>query len=187
MEDFERQSVASAELEHGEHLVWYGQPSGAVMAKSTWPVFIFAVPWTLFSLFWTGMALFITDGIESGVFGWLFPLFGLPFIGIGFWMLAAPFRAAQKAKRTIYAITNKRAVIITTGAVKKVQSFYPKDIKDIRRTEKTDGSGNLHFAAESLQPSRGGAYNQQSGFLGIPEVNMVELYLRDFLKPDQTK
>ncbi len=187
MEDFERQSIASAELQHGEHLVWWGQPSGAVMAKSTWPVFLFAIPWTLFSLFWTGMAFFITEGNESVFFGWIFPLFGLPFVGIGFWMMASPFRVAKKAGRIVYAITNKRAMIITSGDTKKVQSFFQKDIKDIRRTEKKDGSGNLQFASETLQPSRGGAFNQQSGFLGIPDVNTVEMYLRDFLKPDQTK
>ncbi len=184
MEEFERQSAASAELQHGEHLVWLGQPSGTALTKTKWPVFIFGIPWTAFSLFWVGMAFFMTR--ETGeMIGMIFPLFGLPFIGIGIWMLASPFRAAKKAKRTVYAITNLRAIIITLGTSKNVQSYYQKDIADIRRTEKPDGSGNLYFASGSGPSSDNNPSPGRQGFLGIPEVRVVEMFMRDFLRKEQ--
>jgi hypothetical protein len=43
----------------------------------------------------------------------LFPLFGVPFVLIGLGMLAAPYWMRRKAQNTVYALTDKRALILS--------------------------------------------------------------------------
>ena len=62
-----------------------------------------------------------------GAFGVLFPLFGLPFVMVGVGMLSSPFWLRRRAKRTCYALTDRRAILWEAGwfGSVEVRSYGP--------------------------------------------------------------
>ena len=114
--------------------------------------------------------------------GWmsLFALFGVPFVLVGLGMLTSPYWLYKKAKQTVYALTNRRAMIITGGSTKKVQSFTGNDIGIIERTERSNGIGDVVFATVVGKKS-----DQPVGFMGISEARRVERLLLDTFKKDK--
>lgn len=75
--DLQAEKLLCRELESGEKLLWKGQPSPSRYAQATLPIFIFAIPWTIFAFFWVGMATWGVMNIkESPGLMKLFPLSG---------------------------------------------------------------------------------------------------------------
>lgn len=178
-----------AQLERGERLLWTGHPFPNRILLAAFPIYFFAIPWTAFSLFWEVMALspwLALRGQEEvttiqTALGIVFPLFGLPFIAIGFSMLGKPFLMAAKAKRTIYGLTDRRAIIVTFDEkkTKEIESYgYEKIGSEIERKERTDGSGSLYFAFKRTVDSDGDPKTERKGFEEIPSVREVENKLR---------
>jgi hypothetical protein len=178
--DFESQQTAQAQLEMGERLLWYGKPDPKRGLWATIPLVLFAIPWTGFAVFWMAAAsgLFFEDSEP----GWisLFALFGVPFVLVGLGMLTSPYWLYKKAKQTVYALTNRRAMIITGGSTKKVQSFTGNDMGVIERTERSNGIGDVIFATIAGKKS-----DQPVGFMGISEARRVERLLLDTFKKDK--
>ncbi len=161
------QSLLSAELDSGEHIVWRAQPLAHRRRRSSLPILLFALPWTAFSIFWVVMAS------AAGVFA----LFGVPFVLVGLGMLSSPFLAARNARNSVYAITNRRVLIIAEsiglqGASLKVSSVLPTTIE---RVQHSDGSGNLIF-------ERTPGYEKnpavEVGFFDIDDVAAAEKQIR---------
>jgi len=168
--------AVESERESGERLLWVGLPDPKRAVKAEWGMFAFGIPWTIFALFWELMAIGIT--LKSG-FGILFLLFGLPFIGIGFAMLSAPFRAQQNIKRMIYAITDRRIMIIERkGATYKVHSYVPRYATDLARTEHADGSGDLAFSLNFRRDTPQGMSGPPA-LWGVADVRVVERIIRE--------
>ncbi|MBI5844289.1 MAG: hypothetical protein HZB23_06440 [Deltaproteobacteria bacterium] len=141
----EMYDLVRRELEPGEKIEWYEQPVPRYFSPGTLGKFLFAIPWTAFTFFWTaGAAGFKMPDFSQGIPS-LFPLFGLPFILIGLGMLSAPLRSHRRAFKTIYAITDKRAMIITDGRTRTVQSLLPESFTRLIRKEKRDGTGHILY------------------------------------------
>ena len=177
-----------AELDAGERIVWLGQPVAALMARQAWPVVLFGVPWTAFAIFWTlGAAGMIgrhgtSGGSATGWFAYVFPLWGLPFIAIGFAMLTAPYWAARTARQTIYALTDRRAIVWQAKGWGKfeVHNFQPERLTSMTRKQRGDGSGDLIF--EQFQERNGsGTTTIRRGFMAVPDVQEVEDLIRETL------
>jgi hypothetical protein len=96
--DCDLERAAQAELDDGEKMLWMGQPNPARSAVMTLPIFIFAVPWTVFSVFWITMAWRGTMARAAGGSGTFFPLFGTPFLLIGLAMLSSPLWGYRSAR-----------------------------------------------------------------------------------------
>ena len=171
------------ELQRGERVIWQGKAIGRLTATS-FSIWLFAIPWTAFALFWTGMAglftLFSGNG-SGGAFDWIFPLFGLPFILVGIGMLATPFLGPRKAARTMFAITDQRVMRIYAGRQLSVQSLPLAEIGAMERTEMRDGSGSLKI--ELSQGSRGSSASGTSFTLGVVEqVGIAEARIRELMQ-----
>jgi hypothetical protein len=183
---YEAESVARQEVGPNETVLWAGKPDPKRMALRSWPLTCFAIPWTAFAIFWVVAASGMIFGGSSpsnapGIFA-LFPLFGLPFVLIGFGMLLAPLWANLRAKKTVYAATERRLLIITEGRTRNVQSFDASDIKDVERRERPDGSGDIVFARRTSYSRDSDGHGRQStteiGFFGVPNVRDVERWVR---------
>jgi len=185
--DYERKSSEASggwlremlerELESGERVEWTGNPKARFFTPSSVGAFLFAIPWTGFAVFWTfGAAGFKLPDFSKGVD--FFPLFGLPFIFVGLAMLSTPLWSYKRAKRTLYAITNKRAITLQGGRSITVKSYMPDDLFDIYRKERRDGSGDIFFNSWSGASERMNEANSLSGFLGVSGVRNVEQRLR---------
>ncbi|MDX9689057.1 MAG: hypothetical protein EOM37_06645 [Proteobacteria bacterium] len=194
---FDPVMVVKEELERGEKLIWADQPVAGRLFAMALPIFVFAIPWTAFSLFWEAMALGIwlhkpeqaADDMQK-VLGIVFPLFGLPFVLIGFGMLSAPFVLLARARKTVYAITDRRILIVTTGnkGRHKVESRALKDIRpELSRKENKDGAGSL-FLGSAFDMEQPFAPNMKlRGFEQVRHVREVEAKLRRAIEDDQRR
>ncbi len=182
-----------SELRDGERLVWTGQPRPSRFAKGALPIVLFGIPWTALAIVWMAAAsglLFGGGNGGMGAFNLIFPLFGLPFVLIGFGMLSAPYWMRRKARRTCYALTDRRAILWEAGwrGSVTVRSYSPADLTRIRRVEYPNGDGDLIFdefvTVGTNSKGHRTTHTQQHGFVGIPNVRTVEDLLRSTLLPD---
>jgi hypothetical protein len=178
---FELAAKVEGELAEGERLQWAAQPAPMRSVARSIPIVAFGVAWTAFAVFWTcaaSGALF-----DHGAQGGLFWLFGIPFIVIGLGMLSAPLWALRKAKRTVYAVTDRRAFILDSAMGTRIRSFGPEGLGDLERIERADGSGDIVIVREYYHSHEGGRSAHKIGFFGIADVRGVEQMLRALASP----
>lgn len=137
------------ELRRGEQVRWQGMQLARISLMS-FGLYIFAVPWTAFALFWTAMAAggIATMEIEGdwGWLAWAFPLFGLPFIAVGLGMLSVPFLPLWERGKVLYAVTSERVLKLRLGRRLDVKSLPARRIGQVERREGPDGAGSLKLA-----------------------------------------
>lgn len=162
-------SQVEAELQSGERITWVDQPIPGRMARTMVPLVLFGIPWTAFAIFWVA-------GAAKAGGGGFFPLFGVPFILIGLGLLSSPYWTRRAARRSIYALTDRRAIVIQGswwGSI-TVRSFESAQLTDLQRKQNPDGSGDLIFSQEVRRDSDGDRRVTNIGFMGIRDVKAVE-------------
>lgn len=134
------------ELVSGEKIMWTGQPHPKIFSRGD----ILFIP---ASLLWGGIA---------SLFGSLFFLTFSPiFIVIGaFFVFAALYFVfgrfiykIWKQKRTYYAVTDKRILIITRGWKKNVQTVFIDTVPAVNKSIGSSGRGSLRFGNTSFWAS----------------------------------
>lgn len=177
-------------LDDDETVVWAGQPVRRRALLGTLPQFGFAVFWTAFSAFWTLTAWFITSKMDGGGLTSVFPFFGLPFLLVGLFLLAAPLRTLRRVARTSYVVTTHRAIVARpSGDGLALSSVHPEALGTLDLTVRRDGSGTIRFgtAEPSLPAFRSptigdvGSASVASGpraFENVPDAEQVFDLLR---------
>ncbi len=164
----------------GEPVLWVGQPSARQSFFISTLIWLFAVPWTAFSLGWEVLAL---QGWLSGkpspstthsIMGLVFPLFGVPFVLFGLGMMLAPFWAWARARRTVYVISGRRLACLTIGRSFGVKSYDRASIVRTERSERPDGSGSLKIVTGVSIDNDGDRKEQIEHLYGIADVRKVE-------------
>ncbi len=176
------------ELEPRERVLWTGRPQpGQLFRQSLSKGF--------FVLFFTGfMVLWICAVVQGGHNNWDQGKTVRPFarhnvliaMGAGLWMLPPglymllwPVREWWKGRGTIYALTDRRALIIRPGffARREVLSFPRASLTPLRCDARADGSGNLVF--ENRKSWVGTP--RPEGFLAVEHVRELEGQLHTML------
>jgi hypothetical protein len=166
------------ELESGERILWMEQPIPRYFTAMSTGAFFFAIPWTAFAVFWMcGASGFKLPDFSKGGFSF-FPLFGLPFLLIGFGMLSSPLWSYRKAFKTVYVITDRRAITFDAGWTTTIRSYPPDKLQNIHRKEKRDGTGDVVLGQRVWSGSEGGQQSQDLGFLNVRDPKTVEQMLR---------
>lgn len=93
-------------LQNDEEILWAGRP-GKVSAPQTPFLVLFAIFWIGFAVFWTVSATAM--GAPFGLIGIFFIAFGVFFFG------TALFGQKKLLQTTVYAVTDRRAIIVTQG------------------------------------------------------------------------
>ena len=172
------------ELLEGEDLLWVGQPNpvsaaiGPTILRDLSPLLIMG---GFFFVFFTIMAREIPwDEFPSQFM--LLPL-GVVML-TSLWPILSRFLSAT---RSVYAITDRRALIIDGNNVK---SYGPDDIEFIERKMRGQDSGDILFANEisthyNSSNHRSRVTTRPIGFLGVENVREVEaVMLRTFRDMD---
>jgi len=192
------------ELEPREVIKWIDQPIPRFFTAVSIVSFLFGIPWTAFTLFWIWTAAgfgsplvtgfspeFVTGSSPQLVAGFspqlvagfspqlIFPLFGLPFLLIGFCMLLSPVWVWRTAFQTVYLITDKRAISIEGGLMTTVRSYLPEQLKDVYYQESNDGVGNVVITIGFWKDSDGDKRKEEIGFMGIRNPKDVERMLKE--------
>ncbi len=168
------------ELQPGELIRWVEQPIPRFFTAASIGSILFGIPWTSFAIFWMwGASGFKLPDLREGLQPQhLFALFGLPFVLVGFGMLSAPLGVWQAARKTVYLVTDKRAISIQGGWSTTIRSYLPDQLKDIYRKERADGTGDVIISTRRWKDSDGDTRNEEIGFLGVRNPREVENILK---------
>jgi hypothetical protein len=181
------EDVIRRELQPGEVMLWNGRGTHFRMGVTAIPAVLFGTFFAGFAIFWIAMATVMggKQGGAIGIFQIIFPLFGVPFLLVGLGVMASPFWAKRRAKNTLYALTNRRAIILEAawfGSSRTVHSYEPSGLGAMTRVEHQDRSGDLVFERKITGTQKNGRpITKKVGFIGVPNVREVETAVRDAL------
>jgi hypothetical protein len=182
---------AKTELLPGEDLLWVGRPKPRhmVMGRST-AGNKSAIMAVLVGLQVLGMGAFMfmsraeTSTSGSSSTSMILPILIFTFIlGIA---MALPLWRMNQGKNTVYAITDRRVLLISSNSV---QSFGEQDIQFVRRKMHRDGTGNITFRTDAASGIYGGGISARTrnidvGFFGISDPHEVEALMLDTFRPE---
>jgi hypothetical protein len=125
----------------GERLLWEGSP---VRHRLFRPADGLLVP---FSIVWCGLVVVAVASVLPPEI-LFFPPWGVPFALIGLYLIVGRFIVrAVASRRTRYAITDRRVLIVVEWFGDRLKSYYLSALPPPVITERQDGSGNLAFGA----------------------------------------
>jgi len=169
-------SAIERELSSSERLLWSGQPRAGVCLRAT---DAFLIP---FSLFWCGFAIFWEIGAvvpahkNGGPAAAVFPLFGVPFVLIGLYLVFGRFILdARLRQRTFYGVTSERVIIVSGLRSRSTKSLNLRTLSDISLTQRADGSGTITFGPTHPMSQRfpGGSW-PGAGMYATPAFDMID-------------
>lgn len=188
--------VVQPELTSGESVVWAGQPrAGALFHKEDLFLVPFSLLWGGFTLFWEAMASGLGGVAKGGGAPIFFQLWGIPFVLIGQYFIWGRFLyASWLKKRTYYAVTNRRVIVVQTGGQRKIASSYLDSLPSLIKEGGSNGTGVLRFApTQPMWSGRQGwgAWNAMNvgeipTFVDIEDVDNVYRLISDLREKSRT-
>jgi len=170
--DPEAATKAQKEMMSGERVYWAAMPNPSVIFHSDdWAMVPFSLLWGGFAIFWEAGALgYWGNGQRSGTPSLFMVLWGIPFIVIGQYIIWGRFLYdAWLKKRTYYAVTNRRVLVLQEAWKRKLNWMYLEAIPTIEREGTM--TGTLWFGEKyPLIAGRGQKKRSMSRFAvgGIP-------------------
>jgi hypothetical protein len=142
-------STIQSELTPGERIHWVGKPDPSIIFSASDVLAIpFSLMWGGFAIFWEYMAVTATPKAHNapGAFIYIFPLWGIPFVCIGLYMIFGRFfYKVWIKKRTTYAVTDQRILVIMEGFRRQVQAQFLNQVPAINKSIGSNGEGSLIF------------------------------------------
>jgi hypothetical protein len=171
------------ELATSERRLWAGTPDPGAFARAY-------IALTIFGRVFAGLAavLMITPFLITfphSMSAFIFVLSGIPLLLIGASLASTPLWMRRKAARTVYALTDRRAIVIEGSVFRGTQtvaSYTPERLTNLSRTEHQNGTGDLVFEqVRAGYRKNGSEVYRPRGFLGIHNVREVEQLLQSTL------
>ncbi|WP_340118342.1 hypothetical protein [Pelagibius sp. 7325] len=166
--------TARAALQPGEALLWADRPDPRVLARARLPhtirgvlglVVIGGFLWLSFIPDWPG-----------GLRGLLFAIFIGAALLYALWLAAAPLFAQRAAANTVYAVTDRRVLVLEDWPRQRRRAFGPGDLDDTLVTPVAPGPmGIVVFVNRKLpwwQRGLGNNYRIEA-FFGIADAPQV--------------
>lgn len=160
-------------LHDGEMVLWSGKSSlTSSFCPTQIPILLFSLFWLAFAVFWT-----VTATISGGLFG----LFGLPFVGVGIYLLFNSLFGQKKLmKNTTYVVTDSRAMILTwTRRGTNCAEYVFSNLSTVQLEGVRESRGTIRFATDyQYDPYQNRTYRNlnmagTSAFLNIDNVQEV--------------
>lgn len=131
-------------MDSEENLLWSGQPRQGILFR---PQDLYLIPFSLmwggFAILWEIMALKAASQ-TPGPTALIFPLFGLPFVAVGLYVIFGRFFVDARARaNTFYGVTSERVIICSGQLSQKIKSLHLPTLSDITLSERSDGSGTV--------------------------------------------
>ena len=165
------------ELKPIEKIRWIGQPVPRYFTPKAKGYFLFGIPWTAFILIWTlGALTSWWDERDGG--SAMMAVFGIPFILIGLGLLTSPIRAYRRALKTVYIITDRRAITFEGGRSTIINSYHSEKLQNVYRKENQDGTGDVIISRREWEDSEGQYRVEELGFLHIRGPQEAERILK---------
>ncbi len=103
-----------------------------------------------------------------------FSLFGLPFVGVGLYIVFGRFFVdSSQRKHTIYGLTEERLIIKSGVFTKSFKSMDINSLTDIEYIEKEDGSGSIYFGTKKTEINIGVNMNRYPYTKPNPQLDLI--------------
>ena len=165
--------VARGLLEPGETLLWADRPNPETLVRSKRPQVIRGL-----------MGLVVIAGFfflsflpnwPEGAKGLLLAAFLVVAVAYCLWLTAARRVAKSAAGHTVYAVTDRRALVLETWPRRRLRVFNPPDLDEAEVVTAAPGLDTVVFVHRKLpwwERSAGGGYRIEA-FYGIAEGQSV--------------
>lgn len=142
-------SAVQPEMTTEEQVIWAGMPApGRLFHQADLWLVPFSLLWGGFTLYWEAGVLGLW-GASAGRPGYFAVFWGLPFVLMGQYLIWGRFiYAAWKKRRTFYAVTNRRVIVVQSGPARKVASAYIDSLPVLVKEDVSGTIGTLRFAPE---------------------------------------
>jgi hypothetical protein len=109
--------------------------TGVIFHSDDWAAIPFSLVWTGFFVFWEGSVLgYWGDGPRNRPISAFMVIWGIPFLVMGQYIVWGRFLVdAWLKRRTYYAVTNRRVLILQEGWKRKTRSCYLEAIPEVVR------------------------------------------------------
>lgn len=167
-------ALARAEMTEGETLLWADTPASSGARRRVLPLSMLGWLLLFLALIWMLKAA----GASFALLG-----LGLPFIFCALVLALLPWWWPRLTRHTVYALSDRRLLIIQIWPRRRVTSYGPDDIDVVERRDYKDGTGDIVFRHEEHQKSRH-HHDQRTkrqvsdrpiGFFGVPDARRVEM------------
>ncbi len=167
----------------GEIVKWAGIPNAGSAFVHGCAAWLMGIPWTALTggIFIALLAAaFSGKPPPGGLTGFLvlfmivMTIFVGAFVLLGLGMMAAPFWAYAKARRTVYAITDRRVIIVHYGRLTETKTLTLDRIVRWSRKERRDGSGSLRLVIGFEKDSDGDTSEVSEELFAVPNVREAE-------------
>lgn len=159
-------------LQEGEEILWTGRPYTTVPCRAPLSGKIFALFWLGFSIFWTVSVVSLGGGFMG--------IFGMVFVGIGVYLLYGVTIGQKKQyAATAYAVTTRRAIIVTRGRQGVNCHEYPLEgLDNISLEDVVENTGTIRLVPQQVYYDREGRSRNATpdittAFLMIDDVHKV--------------
>ncbi len=165
-------------LQEGEEILWTGRPYTSVPCRAPLSSKIFALFWLGFSIFWT-VSVMSLGGSMMGIFG-------MAFVAIGVYLLYGVTLGQKKLyASTAYAVTTKRAIIVTRGRQGMNCHEYPLEgLENISLEDVIENTGTIRLVPQQVYYDRKGRSRNatpdiSTAFMMVDDVHKVYRILLD--------
>lgn len=149
-------------LDFEERLLWHGRPDADSLIRRQYGWCFLIGSFFGLSLLWASYALDRDTPLSTTL--------ALLFVMIGIAAAVAKSREILSARRLRYAVTDRRAMIVTEETVAKVQSFGPDEIGPIVLKQRKDGLADVLFHGDTRFYELRGNDIVTGGFLSIRDA-----------------
>jgi hypothetical protein len=152
------------ELLSGESIYWAGMPNPQVIFHSDdWGMIPFSLLWGGFTIFWEADALGLWNSAprsSAEAVSTFASLWGIPFVMIGQYMIWGRFVVdAWLKRRTYYAVTNRRVLILQEGWKRKTNFVFLESLPELSREGTSIGTLWLGPKSSPFAQRRGLNFN----------------------------
>jgi hypothetical protein len=152
-------------LESGERVRWAARPN------------VYSVLRTKSALWWIG-GLWLVLWFGVYLLGWLSWDWFTPFGLIGLAFVAGPFVMLYESDNTVYAITNRRALIVHGGMKREAVSVaFERMDEKLEVLETGNGAGHVYFASNMPSKQRDTDHTGRIAFRDVANARGVAAIL----------
>ncbi len=173
--------ILRQELAEDEKVVWaeMPEPRGFMSTSAVWDKFLFGA----FLIFCSALVVWqpFEKHASNPLAGWEEMFLPCAFAIVGMHFLLAPLWSYLTAKQSVYAITDRRAIIIHALRGRTTRSFNIEWLDRFERQDGYSGRGSIIFDKEVFHTTgKSGTKTRYKniGFLGLCDVGTVDALLR---------
>ena len=167
----DKRQFLNSVLKRNERLIWTGEPGKKWALSQGYFYLYYGAPLLGITIILSFMD--IKGSVETKI--WVLSSFFL----FSMILIVQPLFSLYKYSRSIYAITDKRAIICEGFFKLKVYSYGPRKLKYRERTAEANGYGDIVWdnIIEVYDVKNSTAKMKSIGFMGIPNTKEVDMYL----------